>query len=495
MSNKPFIKLFENFGKKYLYDVNRNVLLSINEEEYDILCNELRIWNEEKSFHDIMRNSVLKKLYDAKFLQSNKITKIIHPADKNLEYYLKNKLRMVTLQVTQQCNLRCDYCVYSDNYKNRNHTNKKMTYEDAKRNIDFLMSHSRDQSVVFIGFYGGEPLLNFDLIKKSILYAKERYSGKLINFNLTTNGTLINDEIINFFQEHDVMILISLDGPKEIHDKHRKFHNSKSSTFDRVMQNFEHIRENYPDFVKNIAFNTVLDPENDLKCNFDFFYSFEEIYDLENKFTSTFEAENQEKLVAKENADNDSIEKFNIIWEYEIFKLYLSKLRNNKSLYRNVSPLVKSIYNDVKRLHSQLNYSPQDLTETHHAGPCLPGVLRFLINVDGDFFPCERCNEKSDMMKIGNIKQGFNLENIRNILNIGKISEEKCKNCWAIRFCYLCATFADNEKDFSFMKKTNKCAEVRKRSEERLKNYCTLKELNHDFIDLEILNHEMLDRI
>lgn len=83
-----------------------------------------------------------------------------------LSSYLTSKLQSICLQVTQDCNLRCKYCAYSENYKNRVHNNKTMSIETAKKAVDFLIHNSSESDIVGISFYGGEPLLNFKLIRK-----------------------------------------------------------------------------------------------------------------------------------------------------------------------------------------------------------------------------------------------------------------------------------------------------------------------------------------
>jgi organic radical activating enzyme len=100
------------------------------------------------------------------------------------------------LQVTQQCNLRCQYCAYSGAYYNRTHNSARMSFETAKRAIDFLLARSHESDHVHVGFYGGEPLLEFDLIKRCVDYVKKSVEGRSITFGITTNATLLNDEKI-----------------------------------------------------------------------------------------------------------------------------------------------------------------------------------------------------------------------------------------------------------------------------------------------------------
>ncbi len=144
---------------------------------------------------------------------------------------------MITLQVTQNCNLHCSYCAYSGNYENRSHKALNMDIETAKKGIDYLIEHSPDNEIVDIGFYGGEPLLTFNLIKECVAYAEKKAEGKNMMFNLTTNGTLIKPEMIDFFEKHNVSITISIDGPREIHDLNRKFAHSGTGSFDIMMKN------------------------------------------------------------------------------------------------------------------------------------------------------------------------------------------------------------------------------------------------------------------
>ena len=156
---------------------------------------------------------------------------------------MDNDLSQLILQVTQQCNLRCAYCAYSGIYEgHRVHQNKRMSFELAKRGIDFFIKHSREKDSIDIGFYGGEPLLEFDLLKKCTEYARGLVEGKELTFGLTTNGTLLKDEIAEYLVENDFRIGISLDGPKREHDINRRFANGKGS-FDTIIQNVKRLKK------------------------------------------------------------------------------------------------------------------------------------------------------------------------------------------------------------------------------------------------------------
>ena len=131
------------------------------------------------------------------YLSSANVKQIEHPLSNLSEHLLARGLEKMTLQVTQNCNLRCKYCIYSEvsNLSQRSHNENAMSFETAKNAIDFFGVHSRDKKQVAIGFYGGEPLLEFQLIKDAVSYAKKIFEGKDLSFHITTNATLMTDEM------------------------------------------------------------------------------------------------------------------------------------------------------------------------------------------------------------------------------------------------------------------------------------------------------------
>jgi len=104
--------------------------------------------------------------------------------------------------------------------------NHKMQYKKA---INFLMSHSTNVDEVAISFYGWEPILDFELIKRVVSYIEQTYPEKKVRYNITSNLTLFNDEVIKYVIEKNISIMISIDGPKETQDKYRVFLNGKGS--------------------------------------------------------------------------------------------------------------------------------------------------------------------------------------------------------------------------------------------------------------------------
>lgn len=461
--------MFQTLGGCYLYDVNKNIIINIDNSTYSILL------SYQKSSYDIdslySNNSVIKKLMDNGFLSSKRISKIFHPSTDKLSYMFKNNLQMITLQVTQNCNLRCKYCVYSGGYNNRHHIERKMDFDMAKRGIDFLLSHSQNSSSITVAFYGGEPFLEFDLIKKCIGYIESISHGRKTGFTITTNATLLNEEIIRFIVKHDISLTISLDGPKHIHDKNRKYSNSKESTYDKIIDNVNKIKKMYPEYLEKVLFNVVLDPENDISCVNDFFMNYEAL--LKNINVSSI----TDTYLKKDLKYNEN---FKMNFDYEIFKQLLSKVGKLKA--DNTSKMLYKHYQIIARVFHENRQMCYELPKYGHpGGPCIPGALRLFMDVDGNFYTCERVSESSEVMKIGDVNIGIDVDKCKKILNVATTTEFQCKNCWAFRFCHLCAAYSDKNNELSAEARLSQCNNVKYEVEKQLIEYCTLYEFNHDF--------------
>lgn len=202
--NKPIAQIFKTINQHYLLDGVQCEILPITEESFRYLNGVLR-GGKEFIVGDLP-NEELKQLHLNGYLATNSsIEKMQHPYTNYLPYFMQRKLSKITLQVTQGCNFRCKYCIYSEetNQKQRSHSQESMSLETAKEAIDFLLEHSIDSKNINISFYGGEPLLAFDLIKDIVDYVEDLFKGKKISYNITSNGTLLDEEKIQFLIEHD----------------------------------------------------------------------------------------------------------------------------------------------------------------------------------------------------------------------------------------------------------------------------------------------------
>ena len=161
----------------------------------------------------------------------------------NSQENVSSNAKTLIIELTEQCNLRCSYCVFDDNYENeRSHSSKKISIDLAKKSIDdFLIRTSNEAYIIF---YGGEPLLEFKSIKTLTDYAKTKFNNS-IKFSFTTNGMALTADKFDFLIENSFLISVSIDGEKTLHDKNRITINGNPS-WDTIMSNLQKLHDYNP---------------------------------------------------------------------------------------------------------------------------------------------------------------------------------------------------------------------------------------------------------
>lgn len=462
MKSNAFVHLFKTPLNYYMYDVNKNAIVRIDKSVYDYLQNTEGPEPEQMA-----------KLRQEGYLSEKRPKKIEHPMTRRLEHELNNNIEQMTLQVTKQCNFRCAYCVYGEVAFDlqRRHDSDFMTYETAKKAIDFYAQHSKDQTEAIIAFYGGEPLLAYPLIEKAILYSEEVLKGKKILFSMTTNASLLTPEKARFLFEHNCHVLVSLDGPSEVQNASRRFAIDGKGSFDIVYHNLQRIIEDVPDAISHLSINSVIDLRNKYEDVIHFF----ETDPLIKNIPSQRNMEDDSYFIEKSYATDNYViecEKQRLLAFLDRFHLCPESVASRVAK----QDLEKSMTRIVKWMEGT-----PDITDTiSPSGPCIPGQRRAFVNAEGEIFPCERVSETSEIFKIGDIDNGFNLEAAKKLLNIGQLTEEDCKKCWALRQCYLCAKHCDNAGEFSASAKRRHCKDVYNNVEQNFRLY--------------VLAHEMIQR-
>ena len=175
-------------------------------------------------------------------------------------------VKALCLHVAHTCNLNCSYCFAA---QGKYHGERAlMSFETGKRALDFLVEHSGTRKNLEVDFFGGEPLMNFEVVKQLVAYARsiERQAGKNFRFTLTTNGVLLNDEVTEFANRECHNVVLSLDGRKEVHDRLRKTVNGQGS-YDLIVpkfQDFVQKRGNRGYYVRGTYTKYNLDFTNDI---------------------------------------------------------------------------------------------------------------------------------------------------------------------------------------------------------------------------------------
>lgn len=188
------------------------------------------------------------------------------PMANSLKEKTAGVVKALCLHIAHTCNLNCSYCFAS---QGKYHGERAiMSYEVGKRALDFLIKNSGTRKNLEVDFFGGEPLMNFDVVKQLVEYARsiEKEKGKNFRFTLTTNGILIDDDVIEWANRECSNVVLSLDGRKEIHDRYRVDYAGNGS-WDRIVPKFQKLVEarngqNYymrgtfthsnPDFLKDV---------------------------------------------------------------------------------------------------------------------------------------------------------------------------------------------------------------------------------------------------
>ena len=167
---------------------------------------------------------------------------VFEPMAGELKARTAGVVKALCLHVAHTCNLNCAYCFAS---QGKYHGERAvMSYEVGQRALDFLIEHSGSRRNLEVDFFGGEPLMNFDVVKRLVAYARsiEKEKGKNFRFTLTTNGMLVDDDVIDFANRECHNVVLSLDGRKEIHDACRVDYAGNGS-WDRIVPKFQRFVE------------------------------------------------------------------------------------------------------------------------------------------------------------------------------------------------------------------------------------------------------------
>lgn len=278
-------------GRYFAFDSNANQLLPLDRPAHDLLPHFKRSGYASKRFNKRFSREAfstglenLENLWDRGFFRDRNNIELPF----SNEYFkdkVGKKIQSFTLSLTENCNLRCKYCLFSGKSKGyREHSRKTMTLDTARKAVDFILKSTAD--IIEIGFYGGEPLLKLGLIKKIIDYVDlKNDDNRQVRFRMTTNGTLLTKSIADYLVRNDVLLSVSLDGPRKTHDRNRVFTNEAGS-FEIVMKHLKYIKDTYPAYFSTITIIAVVVPPYDYKTLEDFFSQDSELFE-QNKIILT----------------------------------------------------------------------------------------------------------------------------------------------------------------------------------------------------------------
>jgi len=481
--SSPFILRFRTPNKYYVYDVNTNCFLQVSEVVYDVMghsrCNSwLKIADELSGKYD--RKTIMRAVTEInQFQRTENVFSAFRPLRlffpktlEEVENALNTKMQQLILCVTEQCNLRCRYCIFSGSYKyQRTHTPRWMSFDVAKKAVDLFVRCSSQSEFPALGFYGGEPLLAFSLIEQVVEYVNAKYKNKL-SFHITTNGTLLTSDVTQFLVQNNFNIVISLDGPAPIHDAMRVYPDGRGS-FDIIMQNLHDMGQKYPEyFKKNVGFNVSLSVPDKIEDVYNFFLQKESILKGKRLTINQIDYEDTDLFENGVLKISDGRAMMNMI------KHLVEQAIDGHGL----DPFLKALLeNPLIRIHQRCS---RQLQENHYPnGICVPGVRRIFCDTDGNFSLCERINPN---LYIGHVDKGVCADFVMQLIeNYVKTSSPDCIECWAIRFCPACYCQLYRDQ-YDISKKRAFCMAECQNLSLAMAVYCAVREENDhawDFLD------------
>jgi len=317
-------------------------------------------------------------------------------------------IKALCLHIAHSCNLNCSYCFAS---QGRYHGERAlMSFEVGKRALDFLIENSGNRKNLEVDFFGGEPLLNFDVVKRLVAYARsiEKDAGKNFRFTLTTNGMLIDDDVIDFANREMSNVVLSLDGRKEVHDRFRVDYSGKGS-FDTIVPKFKKLVDarggkNY--YMRGTFTHANPDFLNDIKTMLDLGFN---------------ELSMEPVVCAKDDPSALNDADF---------------------------PVVCKQYEDLARLMMKRDREGKPFTFYHYmidlsAGPCIykrisgcgSGTEYMAVTPTGELYPCHQFVGDEKYL-LGNVFDGVTNKDIQNeFASCNVYARSECKDCWAKLYC------------------------------------------------------------
>ena len=320
----------------------------------------------------------------------------------------KTVVKALCLHIAHDCNLACRYCFAEEGeYHGRR---ALMSYEVGKKALDFLIANSGSRRNLEVDFFGGEPLMNWQVVKDLVKYGREqeKLHDKNFRFTLTTNGVLLNDEVMEFANKEMGNVVLSIDGRKEIHDHMRPFRNGKGS-YDLIVPKFQQFAEsrNQDKYYVRGTFTHY---------NLDFADDVLHLADLGFKQISV------EPVVAEDSE------------EYALREEDLPKLFAEYDKLAAEMVERKKFGKDFNFFHFMRDLEGGPCVAKRLSG-CGSGTEYLAVTPWGDFYPCHQFVGNEEFL-MGNVWDGVKRTDIRDEFKCCNVyAKEKCRNCFARFYC------------------------------------------------------------
>jgi len=484
--SKPLVRLFRTSSRGYLYDTGTNKILECDDIEFDLLSrlltmsidraidsfvaeygNDRFVKTAEKIKNAIQNENIL--------LTKNASQFGLSAHYHNFEELVATSLGLLNLEVTENCNLRCDYCVYNPHFhEKRNHGSERMPLSVAQLAIQYLKDHSSQSENVYIAYYGGEPLLEFDLIESCLKFAQDLFQEKQIGYSITTNATLITPKVAELLFRNKFKVTVSLDGPEKIHDSYRKDICGNGS-FKKTIKGLENLINAYGEEPsKNIVLNMVYTPPYSGQKLERISELWNEIPWLPRNIKARLTYPSPGSIPKERLLNADTWEDWNFLqWSYGKYAdSYLGK--------GNSHPIANSLLEQNLAFLIQRPIYEKPLDKYYLNGCCIPAVRRLYVSAQGRFHICEKITTNAPT--IGSVFSGIDLKILKKVYieEYDRLSLQICSDCWALRLCDACYIHAFENGQLDSTKKKMHCSYVLHSKETFLNIFCELLEQNKE---------------
>lgn len=411
-SVEPMIHRFKQNGMNIVMDVNSAILHVVDDMTYDVLA-DYNGTNRE-AVHNRLDGTYKASELDEDMDEIDELIKqkiLFAPMVDNYQLAVSERpiIKALCLNIAHDCNLRCKYCFAGQGGYGQ--WRMLMSFDVARRAVDFLIAHSGPRKHLEMDFFGGEPLMNWHVVKQTVAYCREQEKkhNKLFKLSLTTNGMLLDKEKVKYLTDNHISLILSLDGRKEMHDAMRPGVHGEG-TYDQILKNLQYCvahRNGEEYYVRGTFTRRNMDTFTD------------DVLDMIDK---GFPAVSMEPVVGNED---------------EPYAIREEDL-----------PVVKKEYERLTNTFIQREAEGKPFFFYHFnmnlwKGPCLPKRLRgcgagheyLAVVPNGDIYPCHQFVGR-DGYVIGNVYEGLkNMKMMKEFRGNHVLSKPECVDCWAKFFC------------------------------------------------------------
>lgn len=408
------IHQYKNNGFNIVLDVNSGAVHVVDDIVYDVLPLMEKQQNQEAVLEALkgsyQESDILEAIADCEELKEQGV---LFTEDNYKEAIIdfksrKTVVKALCLHIAHDCNLACQYCFAEEGeYHGRR---ALMTFEVGKKALDFLIANSGSRRNLEVDFFGGEPLMNWQVVKDLVAYgrAQEELHNKNFRFTLTTNGVLLDDDIMEFANQEMANVVLSIDGRKEINDRMRPFRKGKGS-YDLIVPKFQKLAEsrNQDKYYVRGTFT---------RNNLDFSKDVLHLADLGFKQISV------EPVVGAPEDDYAIREEDVPLIKEEYDKLAAEMIRREKE------------GRDFNFFHFMLDLTGGPCVYKRLSG-CGSGTEYLAVTPWGDFYPCHQFVGKEEFL-MGDVDRGITETGIRDEFKECNVyAKEKCRDCFARFYC------------------------------------------------------------